>query len=78
MTVLSIGEADRLAQERPPYPPKSDVRSEQCKGPTGWHRPQADDWNSGEHYSVCTWCFLAIARRFGDPTWRQIIEELLS
>lgn len=68
---LTAEEADRLAQERPPYPPKSDVPSEQCPGPTGWHRPQVVVWNSGDRESTCTWCGVAIGRNFGDPVWRQ-------
>lgn len=67
---LTAEEADRLAQERPPYPPQSSVPAEQCPGPTGWHRPQAEDWNQGDWESTCTWCGLAISRDFGDPAWR--------
>ena len=67
---LTVEQADRLAQERPPYPPASDNPSEKCPGPTGWHRPRADNWNRGDRESTCTWCDVAIARGFGDPVWR--------
>lgn len=72
MARLTVEQADRLAQERPPYPPPSDEPSEQCPGPTGWHRPQAEDWNRGNRESTCTWCQEPVARRFADPVWRTI------
>jgi hypothetical protein len=81
MRVLTVEEADMLAQERPPgecpwckrpldYPQKSDDPIEQCTGVTRWHRPSVADWNAGNRESICTWCSLPIVRRFSDPTWR--------
>lgn len=63
-------QADRLAQERPPYPPPSDDPAERCTGETGWHRPQPEDWNAGNRESTCTWCEVPVARKFADPVWR--------
>jgi hypothetical protein len=71
---LTVEQADRLAQERPPYPPPSDSPDERCPGPTRWHRPQARDWNQGNRESTCTWCGAEIGRGFGDPVWRTIPE----
>ena len=68
--ILTVEEADRLAQERPPYPPKSDTPAERCTGRTGWHRPLPGDWNRGNRESMCTWCDQAISRNFCDPVWR--------
>jgi len=70
MARLTVEQADRLAQERPPYPPPSDVPAEQCPGPTGWHRPQPEDWNRGNRESTCTWCEAPVRRNFADPVWR--------
>lgn len=70
MARLTVEQADRLAQERPPYPPPSDVLAEQCPGLTKWHRPQPEDWNRGNRESTCTWCQVPIERNFADPVWR--------
>jgi hypothetical protein len=67
---LTVEQVDRLAQERPPYPPPSADPRERCAGPTGWHRPQVEDWNHGDRSSTCTWCGAAIERRFADGVWR--------
>lgn len=67
---LSVSDADRLAQERPPYPPPPEEFAARCPGLTGWHRPRVGDWNRGNRESVCTWCELPIRRGFGDPVWR--------
>ncbi len=67
---LTVEQADRLAQERPPYPPPSDVPAERCPGPTGWHRPRVSDWNQGNRESACTYCHMPIRRNFTDPVWR--------
>lgn len=67
---LSVEEADRLAQEWPPYRAPSDDPAERCPGKTGWHRPQVEDWNAGNRESTCTWCHAEISRRFADPVWR--------
>lgn len=75
---LTVDQVDRLAQERPPYPPPSPNSSERCPGRTGWHRPQSDNWNRGDHSSVCTWCLAAIQRRFGDGVWRTVDEDTLA
>lgn len=72
---MDAEQADRLAQERPPYSPPSDNPAERCTGKTGWHRPQARDWNSGNRSSTCTWCGASIERRFADPVWRLVEEE---
>lgn len=69
-TLLTVDEADRLAQERPPYPPMSPNPRERCQGPTGWHRPRPEDWNAGNRSSRCTWCWVAIDRQFCDVVWR--------
>lgn len=69
---ITVEEADRLAQERPPYPAPSDDPAERCTGETGWHRPQVRDWNAGNRESTCTWCRVPIARKFADPVWRSL------
>lgn len=67
---LSVDQADRLARLEPPYPAPSADPTERCPGVTGWHRPQADDWNGGWRHSTCTHCDAPIQRRFIDPVWR--------
>jgi hypothetical protein len=67
---LPVEQVDRLAQERPPYPPQSANPRERCIGTTGWHRPQVENWNRGDRSSICTWCWAAIERRFADGVWR--------
>lgn len=77
MARLTVEQADRLAQERPPYPPPSDVPAERCPGPTGWHRPKPESWNRGDRESTCTWCQMPIWRNFGDPVWRDMTGHLI-
>ena len=72
---LTVEEADRLAQERPPYPPPSNDPIELCTGPSGYHRPAVEDWNRGNRESSCTWCGQHITRKFGDPIWRTVKRE---
>lgn len=68
--MLTVDQADRIAQLRPPYPPLSADPAEQCPGRTGWHTPQADDWNAGNRESACRECGARVTRRYADPTWR--------
>lgn len=67
---LTVEQADRIAQLRPPYPPQSADPAERCPGRTGWHTPSAEDWNRGNRESDCRECGAEITRRFCDPTWR--------
>jgi len=57
---LTVEQADRLAQERPPY---------------RWHRPKVSDWNAGNRESTCTWCKAPITRQFADPVWRAACQQ---
>lgn len=72
---MAVEDADRLAQQRPPYPPPSDDPVERCAGSTGWHLPSPESWNRGDREGQCVHCGLDIRRRFGDPIWRTEVAE---